>query len=280
MVMNMARQLPKITYCTFADHFKVRKIVKEYDIDMIISDNRFGCFHFGKPSYFITHQLNLDIPNPIARFLGNAANRFWIARYQECWIPDFKHRPNISGKLSHPSPLKKVKYIGALSRMKKMEISKKYDCCIILSGPEPQRTYLEEKLIEQAKKIKGNIILIKGKTEKNEIIESDNLTIYSYMNSEELNKTICASEFVVSRSGYSTLMDLSVLGTKALLIPTPGQTEQEYLARHFHEQEIFMMQQQHEIDLEKARDEIKNFKGMHIEHPDNSLALFFENPIQ
>lgn len=262
MIVNMAKQLPRITYAAFAEHFRVRGIVREHHIDMIISDNRFGCFHFNKKSCFLTHQLNLKIDNALASFLGNLANRFWIKRYDECWIPDFEGSPNISGVLSHPSPIKNVKYLGPLTRMKKMDIPKKYKAIIILSGPEPQRTYLEKILIEQCKKIEGRILLVKGKTESQERGTINNLEIVSYLTSHDLNEAICASELVISRSGYSTLMDLCALGSKAILIPTPGQTEQELLAQHFHAQGIFLMQEQNTVDLAEALHQINDFKGM------------------
>lgn len=264
MIINMAWQLPRITYAAFAEHLKLRKIVKKYNIEMIISDNRFGCFHPRIKSCFLTHQLNLKIDQALPRFFGNLANRFWISRYDECWVPDFENSPNISGTLSHPSPFKKVKYLGPLTRMKKMDITKKYKLCIILSGPEPQRTFLEEILTKQAERINGKILIVKGKTEQKEKSVSNHIETVSFLTSKDLNEAICASEVVVSRSGYSTLMDLSVLGTKAILIPTPGQTEQEYLAQHFHDQGIFMMQNQEEINLETALEKIHEFKGMRM----------------
>ncbi len=266
MLWNMATQLPKITRATFGDIWHMKRLVKDLKIDCIISDNRFGCFHSKIPSYFITHQLNLDIPNPIARFFGNLANRFWMNRFQECWVPDAKRQPNISGKLSHPSPIQNVKYIGTLTRMKKIKTEKKYRLCIILSGPEPQRTQLEKILMNQIKAIEGKIIIIKGKTESKENINvSPNIEVVSFMTSKDLNQIICSSELIVSRSGYSTLMDLTVLGASALLIPTPGQTEQEYLANHFDQQGIFMMQKQENINLKIALQKIKNYKGIQIQ---------------
>lgn len=265
MITNMMWQLPRITFAAFTEHFKLRKIVKKYQIEMIISDNRFGCFHPSIKSCFLTHQLHLKIDQTLPRFLGNLANRFWIRRYDECWIPDFENRPNISGTLSHPSPFKNAKYLGPLTRMEKIDVPKKYKLCIILSGPEPQRTFLEEILTEQAQKIDGKVLIVKGKTEQKERHIIHNMEIISFLTSKDLNAAICAAEVVVSRSGYSTLMDLSVLGTQAILIPTPGQTEQEYLAEHFHEQGIFMMQHQNKIDLEIALKNIHQFKGIEMD---------------
>ncbi len=262
MVINMAFQLPRITYAAFAEHLSIRKWVREYQVDYIISDNRFGCFHPKVPSFFMTHQLQLQIEQRLASFLGNQANRFWIRRYHECWVPDFEGSPNISGVLSHPAPFGNVRYIGPLTRMKKQTIPKRYLATIILSGPEPQRTYLEKILSEQAQGIKGNILLVKGKTEAYTHEKRGNLETISYLTSKELNEAICASEVIISRSGYSTLMDLSVLGSKAILIPTPGQTEQEILARHFHEQGIFLMQSQDNINLARALEEVREYKGM------------------
>ncbi len=263
MVWNIALQMPRITYAAFAELSRIRKWHKEQAFDAVVSDNRFGCFLRNVPSFFLTHQINLPIDNPIAAFPAKMANRFWLSRYDEVWVPDVEGEPNISGKLSRPSPYKKTRYLGPLTRMKAMDVPKEYDIVAVLSGPEPQRTFLEEILMEQLSGLAGNHLIIQGKTEeKTKERISPNLERISYMTSEDLNRTLCSSEFIITRSGYSTLMDLSVLGKKALLIPTPGQSEQEYLARHFHDQRVFMMQEQDSIDVNSAWGSRKEISGI------------------
>lgn len=268
MMRNIAPQLPKIIKAIATEYKAIQKIIKEYQIDAIISDNRFGCNHSKIHSVFITHQLNIQIPSNLVQPQVNFFNKQFIQRFDACWIPDFEmEKDSLSGSLSRNIGLKNIEYLGALTRMKHFEVSKKYDVLIILSGPEPQRTFLEKQLIEQASKLSLKILLIKGKTEEqNEIVEIGNLSIQNFMTAHELNEAILASDVIVTRSGYSTIMDLVVLGKRAILIPTPGQTEQEYLAKRFEEQGIYHLQEQNSINLKKALTTVQNYSGYQLKN--------------
>ena len=266
MMWNMAFQFPKMTRAIAKEHQAIANIVDENKIDIIISDNRFGCFSKKTYNVFMTHQINLPIPLPVIRQLGNWYNKKQIERFDECWIPDFEKKPTLSGKLSHQKNgipnIKNTKYIGALSRMKKEKKPLKRKAIIILSGPEPQRTFLEKKILEQAAELPHQFLLVKGQTEKEErFYFSKNIEVVSFLASEELNQAIAESEIVISRSGYTTLMDLVFLEKKAILMPTPGQTEQEYLAAHFHQQKIFFTTSQKDLNLKQALKEVESFSG-------------------
>ena len=266
MMWNMAFQFPKMFRAITKEKKVVAKIVEDEKIDIVISDNRFGCFSKNAYNVFMTHQVNLPIPMPIAKQLGNWVNWNQISHFDECWIPDFQNEPNLSGELSHgkniAQKIKHVKYIGALSRMQKKESAYQRKAIIILSGPEPQRTYLEEKILNQALGLSEHFLLVKGQTEiKEHFFFSENIEVVSFLTSEELNNAIAESEIVISRSGYTTLMDLVFLEKKAILIPTPGQTEQEYLAKHFFEQKIFFTSSQKNFNLEEALKSVKSFAG-------------------
>ena len=262
MIFNFAFLFPKMFAAIYKEKKVIEKLVEEHQLDIIISDNRFGCHSSKTYNVFMTHQLNIPIPMPVVKQIGNWYNHFQIKKFNECWIPDFEGTPNLAGKLSHQHNIDATEYIGALSRMnfQKKEIKRK--AIIILSGPEPQRTYLEEKLIQQAKHLPFQFLIVKGQTEKQEhfFIEK-NIEVVSFLTSEDLEKAIAESEVVISRSGYTTLMDLVFLGKKAILIPTPGQTEQEYLANHFYDQKIFFTQTQNSIDLKNALKQINDFSG-------------------
>ena len=266
MMRNIAPQLPKIIKAIVTEHKAIQKIIKGYQIDAIISDNRFGCNSSQVYSVFITHQLNIQIPSNLVQPQVNFFNKQFIQRFDACWVPDFEiEKDSLSGNLSRNIGLKNLEYLGALTRMKYYETSKKHDVLIILPGPEPQRTILEEKLIEQASRLPLKTLLIKGKTEEqNKTVEIGNLTIQNFMTTTELNEAILASDVIVTRSGYSTIMDLVVLGKRAVLIPTPGQTEQEYLAKRFEEQGIYHLQEQNSIDLEHALLQVKNYSGYQL----------------
>jgi UDP:flavonoid glycosyltransferase YjiC (YdhE family) len=263
MLFNIGAQLPKILLAVYKEHQRTNQLVDELNIDAILSDNRYGCRSKKVQSVLMTHQLNIKIPfSPLEKIVGWVNHRR-IKKFDECWVPDVEGADNLSGTLSQSSRLKKVKFIGILSRMKPGILPQKYDCIALLSGPEPQRTYLERKIIGQAKKLPFQFLIVQGKTERKEhfFIEK-NIEVYSFLTSKELNDALLASEIVISRSGYSSLMDLAVLKKKAILIPTPGQTEQAYLAKRFSEQGAFLVQSQENLNLKEALEKVRQFKGL------------------
>ena len=163
-----------------------------------------------------------------------------MKKFTECWVPDNERSPNLSGNLGHLElPFENVRYIGPLSRLYKKAIPKKYDLMIILSGPEPQRTLLEDKIISELKDYPNKTLFVRGIVENEQIIkEEKNITYYNFMNSEQIEIGYNESDKILTRSGYTTVMDLSQLGKKAFFIPTPGQYEQEYLAKKFKKEGI------------------------------------------
>lgn len=228
--LKLMKQIPNMMGAIRRENVLVQKIIREYAIAGLISDNRLGVFSRNIPSVFITHQLNVLTGN--TTWFTSRIHQLFIKRYNECWVPDVKNSPNLSGKLGHTTKNGlKVKYIGPLSRLHKKPLQKKYDLMAILSGPEPQRTMLEEKLSSELIHYKGKVIFIKGIVEQEEkVTVKDNITFYNFMNTAALEQAFNESEQVLCRSGYTTIMDLAQLGKKAFFIPTPGQYEQEYLA--------------------------------------------------
>ena len=261
-VWAVAKAFPRLIYYSIREHSALKRIVKEENIDFIISDNRFGLYHKTVPSAYITHQLLIKLPKgwawlePFVAFV----HRCIINRFTECWVPDFEDMSeSLAGELSHPAKLpRNVKYIGILSRFSERCIP--YwreniitDCVLaysqnsslltpnsslltILSGAEPQRTMLEKELLMSLQEDQHeNIILVQGKVEAEQKVgKVGKVTVYNYMSTEELQEYILKADKIICRSGYSSIMDLYALGKlqNATLIPTPGQTEQEYLAEY------------------------------------------------
>lgn len=254
MYWNMARQAPKLLRAAWREHRQLQRLVCQRKIDAVISDNRFGCFSSLVPCVFITHQLNIQVPAPPLRWLANRLNHWFIRRYDECWIPDRAGAESLAGELSRPhrrgSPSEC--HIGLLSRLRPVEEEKEYDILALLSGPEPQRTRLEAMLIRQLKELPHKVLLVQGRTEREGRCQpATHIEVVSYLKAAELQSAVNRSTLVICRSGYSTLMDLAAMGKKALLIPTPGQTEQEYLARRMMELGYCPFQQQDNIFLER-----------------------------
>ncbi|HQE33434.1 MAG TPA: glycosyltransferase [Flavobacterium alvei] len=271
---KLLKNFPEMIKAIWKEEKKVRKWIKKYDIDGIISDNRLGVFSKKIPSVYLTHQLNVMTGS--TTWFTSILHQHIIKKHDECWVPDFEGTSNLSYKLGHiENPDFNLKYIGALSRMQKKETPKLYDLMIILSGPEPQRELLEDKLKVEILKYKGSVVFIKGIVEKDQKKEQiDHVTFYNFMNSRQLEQTFNESEIVLCRSGYTTIMDLVKLEKKAYFIPTPGQYEQEYLAKKLKEEGLVPYSKQDNFSIEDLK-EIENYKGLPLlEIPINWKHLF------
>jgi len=270
MVLKMLSSAPKLLLGIWKEHRLLKEIVEKHQIDIVISDNRFGLWNRNTHNIFITHQLWIKAPKHL-RFVEpiiNFINHWFMKKYNECWVPDFEHEPNLSGELSHPvkKPVK-VKYIGTLSRFNLpknepfiIKVKDKFDILVLLSGPEPQRTLLEEKLVDQILQTNYKTLVLRGKPGKNEQIWKKNILFLNHLATDELKEIIINTPVIICRSGYSSIMDLVTLKKNAILIPTPGQTEQEYLAEYLMKKECFFAVAQKDFQLEKALNELEKYK--------------------
>ncbi|MEJ2594874.1 MAG: glycosyltransferase [bacterium] len=200
----------------------------------------------------------------------------YIRPFDELWIPDVEGHPNLSGKLSRPKkyPLRSYFFVGPLTRFSRVtpgNVPETFDLLVILSGPEPQRTLLEEKLVNQIRETELRTVVLQGKPESQEVYEEGNIRFLTHADDETIAGLFLAARYVISRPGYTTLMDLSVFGNKALLIPTPGQTEQEYLAQKVEREGLFYTAKQQQFQLQKALQEAENYKGLQWENYDQLL---------
>lgn len=283
MNFKMLSQIPGFISSIKTEHQMLQKMIDEYQIDLVISDNRYGCWSEKVPSIFITHQLFIQAP--FGKKWLNKINHHFIKKFDECWIPDTENSTNLSGDLSHTKRLNAIPtfFIGLLSRFSGKELSseQKYDAFVIISGPEPQRTIFECLIAKQTEKTKLNLVLVRGLPSENEIpsyLQQKNIEVHNHLPTALFLEKISQSNLVISRAGYSTIMDLSVLGKKAVLVPTPGQTEQEYLATYHLEKQHFFTQNQQELDLEEAVKKTTNFSGIQIQHQFD-LSKFLEERI-
>lgn len=272
--------VPRLMDSISREHKAIAELVKAFHIEGIISDNRVGVYCKGVPSVFLTHQLNP--PPGSTTWITSAIHRMFLKKHAECWIPDVEGAPNLSGKLGHTEDESlKIKYIGPLSRLHKKTMKKRYDIMVILSGAEPQRSLLEEKLRSELAGYPGPVVFVCGKVEAEEkITREGNITFYNFMNTAALERAFNESEMVLCRSGYTTIMDLAHLGKKAFFIPTPGQYEQEYLAQKLKKAGIAPYASQSDFmlaDLEK----VSLYKGLrHINGDDmkwKDLFRLFES---
>jgi len=260
-------QLPQMVSAINREHELLGKLIETKKIDAVISDNRYGLWNKKIPSVIITHQLNIQAPAGNNLLSKTAAS--YIKHFDECWIPDYAGEDNLSGVLSHPIPEGiNGKYIGPLSRFEQplnftsqpQKEKLKYDLVLLLSGPEPQRSKLEVIVLKQLKELPSVKALIIQGLPGNTQIESGlgNMEIVPHLPDEEFQDRINTSEIILSRSGYSTLMDLNAVGwKKAIFIPTPGQTEQEYLGEQMQEKGLAVTYKQKGFSLKDALEKAK-----------------------
>jgi uncharacterized protein (TIGR00661 family) len=242
MVLQMVLSASKISSAIKREHAELEKIVEENSIDIVLSDNRYGCWSKNAYSVFMTHQLNIRAPNGLkwAESFILMKNKNFISKFNECWVPDFEGNENLSGELSHPAKTENIKYIGPLSRFTFSETQnhsdEKYDLLVVCSGPEPQRTIFEELVTKEVLKSNLKTFLVRGATEiKKKIEQKNNLKIISHSDAKEMQKLFEASSLILSRPGYSTIMDVAALGKKAIFVPTPGQSRAGISCRIFYE---------------------------------------------
>jgi predicted glycosyltransferase len=283
MILSMILQSPLIFLNIFLEHNKLKKIIREKKPDVVISDNRFGLWSRKVYSIYMTHQVMIKAPErwQWAEPLLHKLHSSFIRKYDECWIPDLPGDPNLSGDLSHKYPLpKNASYIGILSRFSKncqlptspglpfpsspLPLFPSPDLLVLLSGPEPQRSIFEKIVMEELDRHRGlHAVVLQGLPgEHRESFPIPGVAVFNHLPDTEIEKLIRNAGIIVCRPGYSTLMDLVALGRNAILVPTPGQTEQEYLAERLSGSGQFFAMEQDRFDLGLALEE-----GLRLKEP-------------
>lgn len=279
MSLHMALSAPRLFQKISREHKFLIKVCEENNIDAIISDNRYGLWHPDLPSVFMTHQINIQTNRSLS-FLKpvlKRINKRFIKKFTECWIPDFPGEKNLAGKLCHGKSITDNSYyIGPLSRFHNTKHTgdpdDKYDVVVLISGPEPQRSIFERKIISQCESTDKSVLILSGKPdESTKTTLNITTSILSHLDSESLFRVIKDAGLIVSRSGYSTIMDLACLNKKAVFVPTPGQTEQEYLAEYHSELNHSVVIPQSEFELQKVINECYRSKGLNYEFSDDLL---------
>lgn len=276
LLWKMIQQGPKLRRAILYEHQWLKQAVKEYNFDAIISDNRYGLYHSAIPSAFITHQLRIkSSAGKWTEKILQKRNYKYINRFTECWVPDCEEENNLAGELSHPDkkPVTPLHYIGLLSRFNKQNIAEKKDhLLIILSGPEPQRSMLENKIIAEISHFNGSAVIVRGLPGSASLIPSTNMIhFYTHLPAKEMNEEMMKAEYIISRSGYSTIMDIISLQKKSILIPTPGQTEQEYLGEYLMKKRMAISLSQKEFSLNKGLSKAKDFNYRYISFDNTAL---------
>lgn len=256
LAWKLATQLGTIKKRIKAEHEWLLEQTKIHAFDAIISDNRFGLWHPDITSIFITHQLTIKTPFGWVEKLVQKINYRFIHRFSACWVPDMPGSPNLAGALSHPKkmPCIPVSYLGILSRLQYLQAEKKENHLFVsLSGPEPQRSLLETKILAQLADYTGTATVVRGLPEVSALPSvAAHITIHNHLDTIAYNEAMSVAAIVISRTGYSTVMDIVAAQQQSILIPTPGQTEQEYLARYLTKNRLALCYPQDRFHLATA----------------------------
>ncbi|MFN2440257.1 MAG: glycosyltransferase [Chitinophagaceae bacterium] len=257
-------QIPKIVNAIEEEQEWLDQMVEKHQLNAVISDNRYGLNHKDLHSVMITHQLLVKTS------LGKMADEMlqklhyqYINEFNECWVPDAENEMNLAGDLSHPE--KKlfipVTYIGPLSRFEPItNTGVNKHLLVILSGPEPQRTILENELLDQLINYTEPVLFLRGLPGNTDLPSvPSHISITNHLPSAQLEEAIKSSEFIISRCGYSTVMDMMIMQKKTILIPTPGQPEQEYLSSHLMNNRLALCIPQSKFKLKNAIELAREF---------------------
>lgn len=231
--------IPVMLRNSIHEHRFVKRIIRSRGIDCVVSDNRYGLLYKGLECYIITHQVYPKMPRGFG-FLENLGGwmfKKFLSRFNKVLIPDFERGDNLSGSLAADRDLPPEKFvrIGILSRFNHSQAGTpafhQIPVLVLMSGQENQRTVLENKIIAALDGLELNVLFVRGVGESRPTIaNTKNITFRNLLSGNELRDALMSAELIICRAGYSTLCDVVALKKRAVIIPTPGQTEQEYLA--------------------------------------------------
>lgn len=230
---SLFTQLPQLLRHIQREQEHVEVAVQQLEVHYVISDNRFGFYSKQVPSVYITHQLR--VKSAFGSSLPSCWHRAVMNKFDAVWVPDLPGENNLSGELGHDSHVKSAKYIGIQTRLNVVPPNERIDTLTICSGPEPMRSQFEQGVLQELHNCSGKHVIVSGKSElSQERQQIGNVTVYNYAGDQLLSQLISNAKTIISRTGYSTLCDVAQFGKAFIGIPTPGQTEQEYLGRYLH----------------------------------------------
>lgn len=257
--ISLIWQIHAFLFSAIRDKKRLKEIEDTLKPDLVISDNRPGAYSKKTYSIYVTHQLNFSFPFFFqwAAVLTKHVHLRLIRNFQECWVPDNQGHPALAGNLSHPAKLpKNIKYIGLLSRfhlpqnkVSEMEFPE-YQVLLIASGPQPQRDVFCQKIAKTLSLAGIKALVLSARPESENHVFTEILPgIFEcpHLATPDFLSAVLKAGVIITRSGYSSLMDLAGLNKKVIFIPTPGQPEQLYLAKHLAKNKTITMLQQNEI---------------------------------
>jgi hypothetical protein len=264
--------LPVLLRALATERRTLRHILAQDHYNLIISDNRLGVYSEQIPSLFITHQIHFHFPPIIwpVELFALLLNRMVHPKFDLVIVPDNPPGPgSLAGKLSRPllpETFRHIYFAGILATARKQDMAEDLDYLCIISGPEPQRTVFEQTLLPQLPGLPGRKVVLLGSPSHRSVTCPDpHTTIKSYVDTEEKIALLNRARFIICRSGYTTMMELAEVQKRhGLFVPTPGQTEQEYLSAYYQKNGWFLSQSQYHIDLSRDVAAAQPFSGFPV----------------
>ncbi len=267
--LRMSLDMPRV-FALFRHEQKLTEnLVAQRGFGRIVSDSRFGVWSRAAPSFCILHSLRQLVPfRP--RWLEREVERGqWrlLRGFTQILVPDAEADGGLSGELGHDPAIDwgedRLRYIGPLSGVQRMDVPEDIDCFFSISGVEPHQSMLTECVIAALPKLDGRIVVTLGKPQQaGKVRTIDGAQVHGYLDRHAQAQMLNRARVVVTRSGYTTLMELAELGKRALFVPTPGQSEQEYLARFHRERGHVWSSTQRDLDIPRDLRRAKAASGM------------------
>lgn len=271
MRWNIFFQWPRIAQTISREHRWLKSHLRSHQYNVVVSDNRYGCFSKKDYSIMITHQVRPLTNGKVTDHIARWVSTLFLKRFDAVWIPD-DEQVRLTGTLSKPVPAH-GKFIGWVSRMQPNNSELTEEGLVVLSGPEPQRSYFEKKIRKQIHQENLRCRLVRGVPEgSEEWRQEDGLQVCDFLTSQDLEGALNQAAWVLSRSGYTSLMDYAVLGKAALMVPTPGQYEQEYLAETA-TMDHWVFTTEKKLNLSQQLPLLQKHKAKPYENKDLALAM-------
>lgn len=249
----------------------IEKICKAENPQYIISDNRYGAYSHSCSNIIITHQLQFILKWPVnilAPLLSRRV-RAMVNKFDECWVPDTGDSiNNFSGIMAYGKLKAAKKYIGPLSSFSNLQFTEptkpKYDFCIIITGPELQRSVFENLIVQKLNHTSYTAIVIRSTTTPLKVeIKNTGLKFVDIASPSLVGQSMIESRYVISRPGYTTIMDLAYINRKCVLVPTPGQPEQVYLSRRMKSLNLAVVFNQTEMMFDDLETQLQKTDTIH-----------------
>ena len=241
----------------------IKNLHSEQKFGCVISDSRYGVHLPDVPSYLIHSHIRVGLGKLsfISRIITEIGNLTFLKNYSRLLIPD-EEKNGVCGPMTHDLLfIRDPVYLGLLSMVKKRKIKSDLDYFFSVSGPEPQRTVFEKKVLSSLKNLKGKMAVALGKPESQKIEKKKNYVVYGYLKRKKQEEMLNRAKMIITRSGPTTITDIVELGKKALLVPTLGHPEQEDVAEYHHKKRQFMKKALDDLDLAKDLKEAEKYKG-------------------